>query len=88
MLGFVISTVAFSASAFGLNKYFNRSALQGHPHSKLIILVIATVISIGAGWITDKLDSDADLPQNNLSILEVMQSGDPLDIAKRLIGIP
>lgn len=86
MLGLVTSTLAFSGAFYGLNHYFNKSSLEGMRHSKLIILLLATLVSMGVGWMTDKLDGDADLPQH--SMVEVLEQGDPVQIAKMLVGIP
>ncbi len=52
----------------------------------MIVMVAATFISIGAGWAVDQLDGDAELHKNDPSLTEVVQSGDPVKIAKLLAG--
>ena len=49
-------------------------------------MAIATIVSLGAGWAVDKLDGDAELHKNDPSMMEVLQSGDPVKIAKLLVG--
>ena len=85
MLGFLISTIAFSLAAYGLNRYFDARELDSSRSRKVIVMTVATFISIGAGWFVDKVDGDAALPQK--SITEVIQGGDPVQIAKMLAGI-
>ena len=85
MLNFVVSTITFSIAAFILNR-----ALKTHPDSPrsitFAIVLIATIVSFGAGWAVDQLDDDAKLHKNDPSMMEVIKSGDPLKIAKMLIG--
>lgn len=52
----------------------------------MIVMVAATLISIGAGWAVDQLDADAELHRNDPSMTEIVQSGDPVEIAKLLAG--
>jgi len=52
----------------------------------MIVMVTATIISIGAGWTLDQLDGDAQLHKNDPSITEIVKSGDPIQIAKVLAG--
>jgi hypothetical protein len=87
MFSFLISTIAFFLAAYALNRYFDAQELDSSRARKTLVMVVATFISIGAGWFLDKLDGDAALPQNNVSITEVIQSGDPVQIAKVLVGI-
>ena len=68
-----------------LNRALDDHDLGSHPSRKLLVMVLATVASIGAGWMVDKLDGDADLPQK--SMVDVLQSGDPVQMAKLLAGI-
>jgi hypothetical protein len=86
MLNFLISTSAFSLAAFILNR-----VLKTHPDSSksitFIVVVIATIASMGAGWAVDELDGDAKLHKNDHSMMEVVKSGDPLQIVKMLIGL-
>lgn len=85
MLGFIISTIAFSIAAYGLNRAFDTHGIEHGKSRNLVVLVFATVVSIGVGWIVDKLDGDADKPQKPMT--EVIQSGDPVALTKMLIGI-
>lgn len=87
MLNFIISTIAFSLAAYALDRHFNAQAPEGTHSRKFLVFSVATIISIGAGWAVDKLDGDADLPARNVSVVDVIQSGDPLQIAKLLVGI-
>ena len=86
MLNFIISTIAFSLSVYGLNRYFNAQATSGTRSRTMIVMVTATIISIGAGWTLDQLDGDAQLHKNDPSITEIVKSGDPIQIAKVLAG--
>ena len=85
MLNFVICTITYSLAAFLLNR-----TLKTHPESPrsitIAVVVAATLISIGAGWAAGQLDGDAELHKNDPSMMEVVKSGDPLKIAKMLIG--
>ncbi len=85
MLGFILSTIAFSIALQALNRHFGVEHEDKASSKKATVIVIATLFSLGVGWTTDKLDGDADKPQK--SIAEVVKSGDPLLIAKMLIGI-
>ena len=85
MIGFIISTIAFLVAVSLLNRYLDAQDLGQHASRKLLVMVVATVVSIGAGWMADKLDGDANLPQK--SMVEVLQSGDPVQMAKLLAGI-
>jgi len=87
MVGFIISTIAFFLAAHALNRYFDAQELDSTASRKFLVMAVATVVSIGAGWLVDKVDGDAALPQNNISIIDAVQSGDPLRIAKMLTGI-
>ena len=87
MLSFVISTFAFFLAAYALNRYFDAQELDSNRTRNILVMVTATFISIGAGWLVDKLDGDAALPQHNVSVVEVIQSGDQVKIAKVLVGI-
>ena len=85
MLNFAVSTITFSIAAFILNR-----VLKTHPDSPrsitIAIIVIATIVSIGAGWAVDQLDGDAKLHKDDPSMMEIVKSGDPMKIAKMLIG--
>lgn len=85
MLGFVISTIAFSLAVYALNRYLDSHELDSNRSRKILVMTFATVVSIGAGWLTDKLDGDADLPHP--SVAEVIQGGDPMQMAKILAGV-
>jgi hypothetical protein len=87
MIGFIISTIAFSFAAYALNRYFDAHKSESTPSRKFHVMIIATGVSIGTGWLVDKLDGDAESPQNKISIIDTVQSGDPLKIAKLIIGI-
>ena len=86
MLNFIISTIAFSLSEYGLNRYFDAQPTSGMRSRAMIVMVTATIISIGAGWTLDQLDGDAQLHKNDPSITEIVKSGDPIQIAKVLAG--
>ena len=87
MLSFIISTLAFFLAAYALNLYLDAQELDSNRTRNILVMVVATFISIGTGWLIDKLDGDAALPQHNVSVVDVLQSGDPVKIAKVLVGI-
>jgi len=87
MLNFFISTIAFSIAVYALNRYFDAQSINGTRSRTMVVMVAATLISIGAGWTVDQLDGDAELHKNDPSMAEVVQSGDPMKIAKLLAGI-
>ena len=61
MLNFIITTIAFSLSAYILNRHFD-SLVENDSHSRtMIVMVVSTLISIGAGWATDQLDGNGNL---------------------------
>jgi hypothetical protein len=86
MLNFIISTIVFSVVAFALNRHFDAQELASTRSRTMIVMVAATLISIGAGWAVDILDGDAELHKNEPSMMDVIQSGDPMKIAKLLAG--
>jgi hypothetical protein len=86
MLSFLISTITFSAAVYGLNIYFNAQNFTASRSRTVIVMFIATLISIASGWATDQLDGEAELHKNDPSIIYVLQSGDPIQIAKLLTG--
>ena len=87
MLGFVLSTIAFFAAAYLLNRYLDDQGIDKNFSRKLLVGTVATVISIGAGWATDKLTGEEDVPQKSISVTDAMQSGDPAQVIKALSGI-
>lgn len=88
MLGFLISTMVFSLAAYAMNRYFDAKKIDSTTRSrKITVMAIATFISFGAGWAVDKADGDAELHQKDVSITDVIHSGDPIQIAKMLAGI-
>jgi hypothetical protein len=87
MLNFFITTIAFSLAAYLLNRFLHAHNLGSTQSRSIVVMILATIISIGAGWAIDKLDGDAELHKNDPSIAEIVKSGDPLKIAKLLIGI-
>jgi len=86
MLNFLISTIAFSFAAYVLNHIFNSLELGSTRSRSLVVMVVATIISLGAGWAIDKLDGEAELHKNEPSIADIAKSGDPVKIAKMLTG--
>ena len=87
MLGFILSTVAFSVVAYAMNRYFKAQSIDQTNSHKMLVMVTATMISIGTGWLVDNIDSDAKLSEKNISFMEVIKNGDPMQIAMKLIGI-
>ncbi len=85
MLGFIISTMAFSWAMFALPRHSGVQSFGTEQSRKLLVLTLATVFSIGIGWVVDELDGDADRPHPSLT--EVISSGDPVMLAKLFIGI-
>jgi len=86
MLNFLISTITFSAAVYGMNLYFNAQNFTASRSRTIIVMLIATLLSISAGWATDQLDGEAELHKNDPSIIQVVQSGDTVQIAKLLAG--
>lgn len=86
MLNFLISTIAFSIAVYGLNLYFNAQNLTASRSCTVVVMLAATLISIAAGWAVDQLDGEAELHKNDPSMLAVVQTGDPVQIAKLLAG--
>ncbi len=86
MLNFIVSTAAFSSAAYVLNRYLNTQGISGTRSRTMMVMIIATIISIGAGWVVDQLDGEAELHKNDLSITEIVKSGDPVKIAEVLAG--
>ena len=86
MLGFFISTIAFSLAAYALNLHFDTQEIDGTRSRKIIVMTVATLFSMGVGWAVDKFDGDAEIHQNNVSITDVIQSGDPVRMLKMLAG--
>ncbi|MCE9633516.1 MAG: hypothetical protein K8Q92_04950 [Methylophilales bacterium] len=83
MLGFILSTIAFFVAAYVFNRYLDGLGVDKTFPRKFIVGLAAFMISIGVGWITDKLDGDATLPQNNISLTDVLQGKtDPLQMLK------
>lgn len=53
----------------------------------MIVMVEATLISIGSGWAVDSVDGNAELQKNDPVIAKILKSDDPVKIAKILAGI-
>ncbi|GBG12881.1 histidine kinase [Novimethylophilus kurashikiensis] len=86
MLGFIVSTITFSIVARLLTWQMEKQGAMV-PRQKFMVMVAATLISMGIGWGVDRLDGDADAPSRQLSVAQILHSGDPVLIAKFLIGI-
>jgi hypothetical protein len=87
MLNLFLSTLAFFVAAYFLNRYLDDLGLDRNFSRKILVGTVATAISIGAAWIVDKLDGDANSPQKEVSISDVLQGGDPTQVLKALSGI-
>lgn len=85
MLNFLVSTIAFSLAAYALNRMF-KTHLASSSSLSIAVVVAATLFSITIGWIVDELDGDAELHKNDPSLMEVVQSGDLVKVAKLLVG--
>ena len=85
MLNFIISSVGFSIATYVLNRL-----LKTHPNSPrsitFTVITLATCVSLGAGWAIDKLDGDSNLHKNDPSMMDIIQGGDPMKIAKMIAG--
>lgn len=44
----------------------------------IVVMVAATLISIGEGSAVDLIDGDAELNNNDTSLMDLVQSGDPM----------
>lgn len=49
MLNFLISTIAFSIAVYGLNLYFKAQNQTASRSRTIVVMLAATLISIGAG---------------------------------------
>jgi hypothetical protein len=52
----------------------------------MVVMLAATLISIGAGWAFDLIDGDAELHKNDPSMIDIVKSGDPMKRVKLLAG--
>jgi hypothetical protein len=86
MLGFIISSAMFYFVVSFLNRFWDSEKLAT-PSGKLQVMIVATVFSIGTGWLVDKIDGDSESAQSKMSFEEIIQTGDPLKIAKLIVGI-
>ena len=86
MINFFISTIAFSFAVYGLNQYLDARELAITRSRTTIVMVLATLVSIGAGMVIDQLDGEAELHKNDPSLTDLLKGGDPLKIAKALAG--
>ena len=83
MLGFILSTIVFFVAAFVLNRFLDGSGIDKTLSRRFLVGLTATVLSIGAGWATDKLDGDADSSQSNMPLSDILQGkGDTMQILK------
>lgn len=87
MLNFVLSTIAFSLAIYGFDHYFKAKSVTKTDKHKFLVFVLATLISIGVGYLVDIVDGDFYLPKKDIALVDVMKSGDPLLIAKTILGI-
>ncbi|MEI8363612.1 MAG: hypothetical protein WCG35_10395 [Betaproteobacteria bacterium] len=69
-----------------MNRFFDTNDLKKSRSRTMVVMITATLISIGAGWVVDQIDGDAELHKNDPSIIEIAQSGDPVKLAKLLAG--
>jgi len=51
------------------------------------VFLLATLISVGVGYLVDIVDGDFYLPKKDISLVDVLKSGDPLLISKTILGI-
>ena len=58
MLNFVLSTIAFSLAIYGFDRYFKARSLTKTDKHKFLVFVLATLISIGVGYLVDIVDGD------------------------------
>jgi hypothetical protein len=86
MLNFLISSIAFSLAAYGLNHYMNAKNIVNVQSRSLVVMLVATIISLGVGWATDQLDGEAELHKNDPTFTEIVKSGDPVKLVKLFIG--
>jgi len=86
MLGFILSTLAFSYAVVVLDRQLKKRGMGAAVKHKLFVALAATLLSIAVGWAVDEVDGDADLPQKKMSFSEAMHSGDAALIAGKIIG--
>lgn len=71
---------------YTFNQYLDS---REHPRTRsrtVIVMVLATLVSIGVGMVIDQLDGEAELNKNDPSLVDIVKSGDPLKLTKRLTG--
>jgi hypothetical protein len=79
--------MAFFVAVYFLNRYLDDQDLDRNMSRKILVGTLATLVSIGTGWVVDKLDGDADSPQKSVSVTDIMQRSDPTQALKALSGI-
>ena len=87
MLNFFISTIAFSLAIYALNRYLDSLEIVRTRSRTMIVMMLATFVSIGVGMAVDQLDGEAELHKNDPSLTDIVKGGDPVEIAKLLSGI-
>lgn len=87
MLNFVLSTIAFSLAIYGFDRYFKARSVKKTDKHKFLVFILATLISIVVGYLVDIVDGDFYLPKKDVALVDVVNSGDPLLIAKTILGI-
>ena len=87
MLSLILSTIAFFVAAYFINRYLDAQSLDRTMSRRILVGTLATVVSIGAGWMVDKLDGDADLPSSNVSLSSNSQSDSTTQVLKLLSGM-
>ena len=63
MLSIIISTLAFFVAAWYLNRYLNEQEIAEGMTRRILVFVLASVVSAGVGMVVDKFD---DKPAPNI----------------------
>jgi len=86
MLSFLISTVTFSVAAYVLNRFLDAHGIDSTRSRTIIVMLLATFISIGADWTIAEFSGDAQAHQKNVAMSEALHNGDSVQILKMLAG--
>jgi len=86
MLSFLISTVTFSVAAYGFNRFLDSQGIDSTRSRTIIVMLLATFVSIGADWSIAEFSGDAEGRQKNAAMSEALHNGDSVQILKMLAG--
>ncbi|MGA7749920.1 MAG: hypothetical protein WCA63_07200 [Gallionella sp.] len=82
MLNLIISTIVFFVAAWFLNRYLDEQGIPKGMTRNLTVLVLASLMSWGAGWAVDWTQGKIDGPQTDAQtglsqLLKAANQGQP-----------